>query len=299
MTDIHVWIKDSTNGEAVFDEWRCDTEMYYEGEWTTGEKALFGRGGAMYYMDGFEKEILWTSNGKFTGTDDVINEMNTGSGFLFFSGHGSPNVWADHYPAVPGNRGPASVTGLEVTKLSLFNIAGVLVGQNRPKNLFPAYPMDKLSNGKKLPVTVVGGCHNSQFNVSMVPGFLEGFQYLIPGLFDNLYMWCHGTAVPECFNWRLVRNPNGGSIASIGNTGLGYGMPGKVLTIGGGDGWITIEFFRQYGEHGQTVLGNAHSQAITSYIQTHDMGNLEEGHPKSVQQWALLGDPSLQIGGYE
>ena len=112
-------------------------------------------------------------------------------------------------------------------------------------------------------------------------------------------MWCHGAPVPECMSWRLVRNPKGGAIATIGNTGLGYGMPGKDLTTGGGDGWITIEFFRQYGEQGQTKLGDAHSQSIVSYIQTHDMSDFEAGHPKSVQQWVLLGDPSLQIGGYE
>jgi hypothetical protein len=28
------------------------------------------------------------------------------------------------------------------------------------------------------------------------------------------------------------------------------------------------------------------------------MNNLEEGHPKTVTQWILLGDPSLKIGGY-
>ncbi|HEC88980.1 MAG TPA: peptidase C25, partial [Thermoplasmatales archaeon] len=98
VTSIHVWVNNS-NGETVFSDWRNNTEMYYEGEWTTGEKALYNRGGALYYMpDDFEKEILWTSNGKFKGQDDVINAIDQGSGFLFFSGHGSPNVWADHYP---------------------------------------------------------------------------------------------------------------------------------------------------------------------------------------------------------
>jgi hypothetical protein len=301
LTNIHIWIKDEY-GETVFSEWKNNTEMYYEGEWTTGEKSLLGRGGALYYMPSeFKRDIIWTSNGKLTCQNDVLNSINNGAGFLFFSGHGSPNVWADHYPGVPGNRGASSVTGLQVTQISLFNLGGLLIGQRKLSDLLPLYPIDTLSNGEKLPVAVVGGCHNSQFNVTMIPGFLEGFQYLFPNLkmFQNMYMWCHGTAVPECFNWRLVRNPNGGSIASIGNTGLGYGMPGKLLTTGGGDGWITIEFFRQYGEHGQTTLGDAHSQAINTYIQTHDMSDFEAGHPKSVQQWTLLGDPSLKIGGYE
>jgi len=28
------------------------------------------------------------------------------------------------------------------------------------------------------------------------------------------------------------------------------------------------------------------------------MGDLKSGHPKTVGQWVLLGDPSLKIGGY-
>jgi hypothetical protein len=39
LTDIHVWIKDN-DGIVIFSEWRNDTEMYYEGEWVTGEKTL-------------------------------------------------------------------------------------------------------------------------------------------------------------------------------------------------------------------------------------------------------------------
>lgn len=286
VTHVHLWIKNN-DGVEIFSDWRNNTEMYYEGEWTTGEKALYGRGGALYYMEGFEKEIVWSSNGRFTCQDDVINELNKGSGFMFMSGHGSPNVWADHYPGVPGNRGPASITGLQVTTLKPW----------APFISKPAFPMDTLSNGEKLPVAVIGGCHNSQFNVSMILGLYD----ILPYLFDFLphkSMWCHGVPVPECFSWRLVRNPNGGAIASMGNTGLGYGMPGKLLTTGGGDGWITIEFFKQYGAEDQTILGNAYAQTLTSYIETFDMTDLESGHPKTVQQWVLLGDPSLRIGGY-
>jgi len=67
--------------------------MYYEGEYTTGEAALQGRGGALYYMPTeFERDVVWTSNGKFTGQQDVIDAWAEGAGFLFLSGHGSPNV---------------------------------------------------------------------------------------------------------------------------------------------------------------------------------------------------------------
>ena len=290
ITNLRVWIT-NTKGEIVFEEEINDMEMYFEGEWTTGEKELLGRGGALYYMDDFDKNIVWASNGKYTSQADILNALNQGSGFTFMSGHGSPNSWGDHYPGVPGNRGHGSIGSLTVTNI-------------RPWPPFvqtPIYPIDSLTNGEKLPVMIIGGCHNSQFNVSMILGVRDILSYYFPGLFSEIHMWCHGVPVPECMGWRFVRAADGGAIATVGNTGLGYGMPGKVLTVGGGDGWITIEFFRQYGEHGQTVLGEAHSQTITSYITTfeEDMDDIGAGHAKTVQQWVLLGDPSLQIGGTE
>lgn len=288
LSSIHVWIKNDAD-TTVFEDWRNDTEMYYEGEYTTGEHVLLGRGGALYYMpEEFDREILWASNGLFTGEQDVIDAWTEGAGFMFISGHGSPNVWADHYPGVPGNRAYGSVDGLSVTTIRPYP----------PFFTLPLYPMDTIRNEEKLPVTVIGGCHNSQFNVSMIYGFLDGMIYMLPN-FPKLHMWCYGTLVPEAFSWRLVRNPHGGAIATMGNTGLGYGMPGIDLTTGGGDGWITIEFFKQYGTDGLNVLGQAYQQTLTSYVNTFDMTDLAAGHPKSVQQWVLLGDPSLKIGGYE
>jgi len=287
QTDLHVWITNSDD-EIIFEDWRNNSEMYYEGEWVTGERILNGRGGALYYMpEDFEKDILWASNGRLTGQESVINAINQGAGFLFFSGHGSPNSWGDQYPGIPGNRAGGSVTGLIVTSLRPW----------APFFSIPIFPMDTLINGEKLPIAVVGGCHNSQFNVSMVMGLLDGMQFIFPG-WREYSMWQHGQPVPETFSWRLVRNPNGGAIASMGNTGLGYGVPHKDATIGGGDAWITTEFFRQYGENGYDILGETYTQTIISYLNSFDMENLPAGHPKTVQQWALLGDPTLKIGGY-
>ncbi len=287
LTNIHVWVENE-EGNTIFSKWRNNTEMYYEGEWATGEKPLMGRGGALYYMPSdFKRIILWGSNGKFTSQSDVLNAFNNGCGFLFMSGHGSPNVWANHLPGIPGNRQHSSILGLQVTSIKPWF----------PYFSFPLFPADTLKNGEKLPVVVLGGCHNSMFNVSVVPAVLNAFHLLSP-LFPDNYMWTYGQPVPECLSWRLVRNPNGGSIASLGNTGLGYGMPGKECTTGGGDSWITIEFFRQYGA-GYKILGEAYGQTLTSYINSFDMNDMEAGHAKTVEQWVLLGDPSLMIGGYK
>ncbi len=266
-TDIHVWVKNS-NDETVFEDWRNNTKMYYEGEWVVGERMLKGGGGALYYLpENFKRILIWTSNGKFTGQEDVISEFNKGSGFTFFSGHGAPTVWADHLAGIPGNRQHASVTGLATLSLS-----------------YPFFPMDTLKNNYKNPVVVVGGCHNSQFNVSILAGLLK-----IPS------MWIYGAPAAETWSWWLVRLSKRGGIASIGNTGLGYGILGEDCTIGGLDGGICIEFFKQYGA-GHTYLGEAYAETQRNYVNNFDM-TLQE-HGKSLQQWVLLGDPSLKIGGY-
>jgi hypothetical protein len=288
LSSIHVWITNSAD-VIIFEDWRNNTEMYYEGEYTTGEQALLGRGGALYYMPPeFERDIIWASNGKYTGQQDIIDAWSEGAGFMFLSGHGSPNVWGDQFPGIPGNRQYGSVGSLSVTSLKPYP----------PFFSIPLFPMDTIKNREKLPIAIIGGCHNSQFNISMMYGVLDAMYFLLPH-FPKIHMWCYGAPVPECFSWRLVRNPRGGAIASIGNTGLGYGMPGVDLTTGGGDGWVTIEIFKQYGYEGIDILGQAHQQTLTTYINTFDMTDMEAGHPKTVEQWALLGDPTLKIGGYQ
>jgi hypothetical protein len=265
-TDVHIWINNSA-GEKVFEHTVENTKMYYEGEWVTGDRLLKGYAGALYYMPEFNEELLWTSNGEFTGQSDVINAFSKGSGFTFLSGHGSPTVWGNHLAGVPGNRRNSHVDGLSV--IDFFGP--------------PFFPMERLSNKYKTPVVIVGGCHNSQFNVS--------FLATIIGLPD---MWCFGA--PECWSWWLTRLSKRGAIACIGNTGLGYGVLGDDCTSVGLDGGICIEFFKQYSEDHQ-ILGDAYRQTLTNYVTTFDI-SLQE-HGKTLSQWVLHGDPSLKIGGYE
>jgi hypothetical protein len=273
-TNISVWIENSA-GETVFEDQKNDSLMYFEGEWTVGEQLLHERAGALYYMPtDIQKEIVWTSNGKWTTQSDVINSMNKGSGFIFFSGHGSPATWGDQYPGIPGNRRIGSVTGLSVV-----NIKGN-----------PAFlPMDTLTNDYKNPVVVVGGCHNSMFNVSLIPTMLE--------VFGNRGMQSYGNPTAECWSEWIVRLSKRGAIASIGNTGYGFGNLGEWCTVGGVDNWITTEFFKQYGTEGRNILGEAHGQSISSYIST--FSKTDSGDLQTVEQWVLFGDPSLKIGGYE
>jgi hypothetical protein len=234
----------------------------YEGEIETNLSAS--------YMQplGFDITKLWASTGALKNQNDVIREISHGGGFVHFSGHGSPIVWSTHPP-----HNETWIDGLLTTG------------------------MYRLKNRYKLPIVVVGGCHNSQFDVNLLNIFKglreEGLKYFVSnenysGLFWR-FEW-----IPECWSWHMVSKRNGGSIAVIGNTGLGYGYPGNY-TLNGLEGWIDPRFFYEIGVQGKTTLGEAHTQAITDYVIRFPI-HTDRIDCKTIQQWVLLGDPSLKIG---
>ena len=238
---------------------------------------------AIKFMDGFNATRIWVEGGDVQFTpENAVNILSKGEGFVYFSGHGNPASWATH----PHN---------DFNTWIDFSLSDI----------------KSLQNDGKLPVLVVGGCHNCQFNVSI-------FKFLQEGILAY-YL---GDMAPACWGWQFVRNPHGGSIATIGNTGLGYG------TIGDGpvdeipdsvpdgipdciqylDGWLETHFFKVYNHGGKHILGETFETAITDYINkfpinwnmkwqdnphTADLVNL-----KTVEEWVLFGDPSLPIGGY-
>jgi len=249
-----------------------DPDPVNEGELETGL-------GASYIEPlGFEINKLWASNGKLESSTDVIEAVSDGAGFLYFSGHGSPAVWSTH---------PTQNDGEWIDALATFQMA-------------------RLRNNNELPICIVGGCHNSEFDVSLF-NFIDGLRHPL-----KYFSWaedqnCFGKMawVPRCWSWNLVRQKNGGSIATIGNTGLGWGDGGEACTASL-DGWITSHFFQVYynlRNLDNCTLGMVHGQTISEYITSfdpdnsiiHDTDNRDE---KTVEQWILLGDPSLKIGGY-
>ncbi len=240
-------------------------DPYYEGELAT--EAAFN------YLDGFESSFLWTSTGAFSGKQDVIDEVNKGCGFLHFSGHGNPARWSNH----PPNNGSEWVDGPS------------------------CFDMGKLRNGEKQPIVLVGGCHNAQINTSLlniIKGILEDG---LKGYFNIDREWgplgefWHEEWVPRCWAWSMASRIIGGCIAIMANTGLGYGIAGENWNMGRGR-FLEIQFFRSYSE-GKDMLGETHSTELIYYLNEFPpMEDLTDC--KIVQQWILLGDPSLKIGGY-
>jgi hypothetical protein len=192
--------------------------------------------------------------------------MKNGCGFLYFVGHGSPKTWGTHPPD-----SDEFIRGLTV--------------QN----------VHRLRNRNMLPVCLLSGCHDLQFDVSIFKIFNKTARY-------------HQEGTPECLGWRLTRKIGGGSIATIGCTALGFTKEDKD-SFKGGINELEVEFFRQYGQNHVEVLGDTWKAALEWYIDTYpvsesDWDNATANDDAWVdvqipQTWVLLGDPSLQIGGYQ
>ena len=95
----------------------------------------------------------------------------------------------------------------------------------------------------------------------------------------------------------MTYQEDGGSIATIGNTGLGWGGVNQH-SLSGLSGWLEVQFFNVTANMGYEYLGQVHSQAITDYINYQGGVNSHSLDRKTIEEWVLFGDPSLRIGGY-
>ncbi|MEM2934753.1 MAG: C25 family cysteine peptidase, partial [Candidatus Thermoplasmatota archaeon] len=108
---------------------------------------------------------------------------------------------------------------------------------------------------------------------------------------------------PECMGWWFVKQQGGGAIATFGCTGLGYGTIGDDDKDGVPDciqyllTWLELRFFEVY-KNGNDILGKTWGTAITDYINRFMTGRIDQADAKTVEEWILLGDPTLKIGGY-
>jgi hypothetical protein len=189
---------------------------------------------------------------------DIILSLTKGAGYVDFEGHGNPLAWNTIW--FDGNYPDDWTGGLNTFEFPL------------------------ISNGNRLPVVVVGGCHNGLYNITILGTLRDK---------DGTQYFCYGTPFPVCFSWGLVVKPRGGAIASTGCTGYGIGSgSGDPATILSAE--LESNFFYEIG-HGSTHLAQTHSRAIQKYIAEEEIGQIDA---YCITEWALFGDPSLQFGGY-
>jgi len=256
------WFKSATliGGDTFNDR---QGHNYLEGELATAKTASI--------LEGFDATKLWWSEGNLEQSK-VVDAISQGSGFVHFSGHGSPGMWmGKDFTDDPHGE---YILGLEV------------------------YHMQLLQNDGQYGIWVIGGCHNSMFNAT----FLGSARGCIQSLMGSpTWYWM---PVPECFGWWPVKLRGGGAIATMGCTGLGYGATGDSNQDGVPDclqvylGWLETHFFELYASEGVDVLGETWGKAISDYADVYPPmdGQIDM---KTIQEWVLLGDPSLKIGGYE
>jgi hypothetical protein len=238
---------------------------YFEGEMATEA--------AYSYLEGiqdFQKTYLWTSEETFSCKEDIIEEADKGCGILYLSGHGTPNFWGTHPPHVgKWISGPMAIE------------------------------MHEFNNIENLPIVLVGGCHNSQFDTSLfniIKGIIEeGFlKYFRKSSFGPTGFW-KIEWIPRCWSESMIVQENGGCIAVMGNSGAGNSIPGEYcLNVTGR--FFELQFFKAYSE-GKDILGETYANQLIHYMNVFSP-MIEEVDCKTVQQWILFGDPSLKIGGY-
>jgi hypothetical protein len=216
------------------------------------------------YMDDFDIVKLYASMGSLVGPEDIVNELNQGCGFLMTRGRGGTDRIRMVMP--------------EGSEFIAFNIDYI----------------SDLSNEYMNPICILGECIHGRFDV----GILNIFKVIQGDPEYNIF-----DCIPECIAWRLVREKKDGAIACITNTNICFGAFGDNDDNGILDdaemygGFLAVEFFRLYSEEGMSYLGDIFMQSILNYIDIFPVYN-NKIHGKSIQEYILIGDPSLKIGGY-
>ena len=115
------------------------------------------------------------------------------------------------------------------------------------------------------------------------------FDACLTGAFDYRL----GNMNIPCFAWSLIKKHDSGAIACIAATRVGFGgFAGDPLLAGAS--CLHKYFFEAYipGEN----LGSMFVQAQQQYIE--NVVNRIIYDPLTIQEFTLIGDPSLKIGGY-
>lgn len=137
------------------------------------------------------------------------------------------------------------------------------------------------NNGDKLPIIFFNACLTAKldFNVSELIGYasqnLQLFINKFPAIASRLF---------PTFAWCIVKKSNGGAIATIGATRVAFG------SMDYGCGYLAIHFWQAYSTS-ETV-----SQMLTK-AQNDYITNIPDDLI-TVEEFILIGDPSLKIGGY-
>jgi len=210
----------------------------------------------------FDHIKLWAS--KHTLNAFTFNrKINEGAGFVTYAGHGFEHGWATYRP----------------------NHLRKSMGLFSPAYLSPLIQF--LHNKDKLPIIFFDACLTAKldFNLQNLVSY-----YKLPRTLAKLI----GVEINKnnhlpCLAWCFMIEKDGGAIGTIGATRPAYSFVDKE-GVHSGAGYLDWMFFKGY-ERGKT-LGEMFTNAQISYI------NYRFKDFFTIEEYILLGDPSLMVGGY-
>lgn len=207
---------------------------------------------------GFEPVKLWTSLGTFRPL--IINkEIKKGAGFISYSGHG--------YEQGFGTSPPNVEQRIEYFSPYLYG----------------------LFNDDKLPVIFFDACSTTKLDFT-VEDLHEWYPKPLVKLFTiTSHVPYQMDALYPCFTWEILKKVTGGGIAAVGATRVAFtGVDEDGAQWGAG--FLNTHFFQAY-EPGKNI-GELMNQAQIDYI------NSVGKECISLEEFMLVGDPSLHLGGY-
>jgi len=209
----------------------------------------------------FQQTYLWTS--KHNLHPSTFNRAITqGAGFVTYAGHGFEHGWATY----------------------------------RPNQILPILPIwyftpyvNGIKNGNKLPIIFFDACLTAKldYNYTDLAGYFGARVHLVTRLFN---LSEDPSVNYPCFAWYFLKRADAGAIATIGATRSAYTWVDNQGVYGGA-GYLDVHFFMAY--HEGTALGPMLTSSQNDYI-----NNVGKDY-FTIEEFLLLGDPSLMVGGYE
>ena len=145
-----------------------------------------------------------------------------------------------------------------------------------------------IRNDFRLPIIFFDACLTAKldFNISDLKDY-----YSLPVTIFNLLPRNRysNSDFFSCLTWSFLKEENGGCIASIGATRPAYTYVDKYGVYAGA-GYLDVHFFKAY-EEGVTV-GEMLTQSQMDYI------NYVGKDFFTIEEFMLVGDSSLRVGGY-
>jgi hypothetical protein len=207
----------------------------------------------------FDKTFLWTS--KYNLNFFTFNRaINKGAGFVSYAGHGFEHGWGTYRPNA-------------VTNKMIFYYLPNIYG---------------LKNGNKLPIIFFDACLTAKldFNITDLQKYYPMIAHRLARIFG---LSTNPTDFYQCFAWSFLAKETGGAIATIGSTRMAYTWV-DATGVYAGAGYLDVHFFDSYEK--DVTVGQMLTGSQNAYIQ-----NVGPDY-FTIEEFILLGDPSLRVGGY-